>query len=100
MRFYGMEKDRDEIWEDTERKVKDYIGKDLGTADTMISIDMVHGFKGLKSLFRLLLNLSSSNKEKILKIFTRQKRKESNDKMEIEKTQNGNGDGDEEDTDI
>ena len=34
LRFYGIEQDRDETWQESEGQIKDYIAKDLGSKIT------------------------------------------------------------------
>ena len=90
LRFHGIPEDRNETWEETEEKVKEYIGKDLELNPTSISIERAHRLQGTEKPRPVIVKFSFfKDKEKILKSY-REKRKLLNEReAERENAQNG-----------
>ena len=82
LRFYGIEEDRYENWQDSERKIREYITKDLEIDESRISIDRAHRMKSGQKPYPIIGKFSFfKEKEEVLKAY-RQKRKESNEERE------------------
>ena len=93
LRFHGIPASRDETWEETEDKVREYISKDLDLNQSNISFERAHRIPGTEKLRSVIVKFSFyKDKEKILKSY-REKRKEFNER-EAER-ENAQGDSDE-----
>ncbi|MEW8544972.1 MAG: hypothetical protein AB2693_15715 [Candidatus Thiodiazotropha sp.] len=80
LRFYGMSEDRDESWEGTENKIRDYISKDLEMDQSTISIERAHRIQSSEKPRPVIVKFSFyKDKERILKSY-RQKRRASNER--------------------
>ena len=90
LRFHGIPESRDETWEETEDKVREYISKDLDLNQSNISIERAHRIPGTEKPRTVIVKFSFyKDKEKILKSY-REKRKEFNEReAERENAQGG-----------
>ena len=90
LRLHGLPDDRDETWDETEDKVREYISKDLNLDQSSISIERAYRIQGTEKPRRVIVKFSFyKDKEKVLKLH-REKRKICNER-EIEH-QNATGD--------
>ena len=98
LRFYGFEDKKDETWEETEEKVRQYIGADLELDPSRISIERAHRIQAKETPRPVIVKFSFfKDKEKVLKQY-REKRKQLAAK-EAEKQVQGAEGGEGEDVD-
>ena len=77
--IYGLPEEKNETWEDTESKVREYIGRDLELNEASISIERAHRIQGSEKPRPVIIKFSFyKDREKVLKTY-RQKRKIAND---------------------
>ena len=96
LRFYGIEQDRDETWQESEGKIKDYIAKDLEMNVSEITIERAHRMKSGQKPYPIIAKFAFfKEKEAVLKAY-RRKRKESNEKRDRAQNKNENADGSQE----
>ena len=93
LHIYGLLEEKNETWEDTESKVREYIGRDLEMNEASISIEKAHRIQGSEKPQPVIIKFSfHKDREKVLKTY-RQKRKIANDliKEHENERQNANG---------
>ena len=76
LKFFGFDGERNETWEESENKVKNYISEGLGIDDSDIRIERAHRLAGSKSVPKPIIVKFSffKDKERVLRAY-RQKKK-------------------------
>lgn len=93
LKFYGLEQNGNESWDETEEKVREYLQTDLEMDHDGISIERAHRIPGKEKPNPVIVKFSFfKDKEKVLKQY-RLKRKEFAQNAEVANTENENESG-------
>ena len=75
LKFFGFDGERNETWEESENKVKNYISEGLGIDDSEIRIERAHRLAGSKSVPKPIIVKFSffKDKERVLREYRQNK---------------------------
>ena len=83
LRFHGFEDKRDETWEESELKVRDYIRDDLGVDESSIQIERAHRLRSKNSPRPVILKFSHyKDRDKVLKAYREKRKAQNNDNLQ------------------
>ena len=92
LRIYGLPEEKNETWEDTENKMREYISRDLEMNQANISIERAHRIQGTEKPRPVIVKFSFyKDKESVLKKY-KQKRKIVNDLIQEQESARQNAD--------
>ena len=85
--IYGLSEDRNESWDDTENKVREYMSRDLELNEDDISIERAHRIQGSEKPGPFIVKFSFyKDKDRVLETY-RQKRKDANELIKERETE-------------
>ena len=100
LRIYGLSEDRNESWDDTENKVREYMSRDLELNGDDISIERAHRIQGSEKPRPLIVKFSFyKDKDRVLKTY-RQKRKNANELIKERETEQQSAGNENENPDV
>ena len=83
LRFHGFEGKRDETWEESELKVRDYIRDDLGVDESSIQIERAHRLRSKNSPRPVIVKFSHyKDRDKVLKVYREKRKAQNNDNLQ------------------